>query len=96
MVPITSPDKYFSDSIQEGPLAATLLHPASLPTDTLSSGAGLGLISDNEDEPLPSHLPNMPGEILMSDSEVRGVPYANQSNCIPPSTPLTVTGIDHI
>jgi hypothetical protein len=49
MVPSTVPEYNCSNDIEEGPIAATSLLPASSPTATLSSGAGLELIGDDDD-----------------------------------------------
>ena len=94
MVSSTSPDENCSDNIEEGPLAAASLLPSTSPTATLSSGAGLEPIGDDDDEsPL---LTNMLEEIIMSDYEVGGEPSANRTNCIPTSTPPPVAGIEPI
>ncbi len=65
MVPSTSPDKNCSDSIKKDPLATTSLNSASSPTDILSSGSGLELIGNNDDEPPTPHLMNMPGDTIV-------------------------------
>ena len=95
MVPSPVPEYNCSNDIEEGPIAAASLLPASSPTATLSSGAGLELIGDDDDD-VASPDEHARGEIIMSDSEVWGEPSANRSNCIPPSTPPLVAGIERI